>query len=161
MQDYYKILEVSKTASQEEIKQSYRMLAKKWHPDANGNTKESEEKFKAINEAYSHLSSPEKRQEYDESFSFQNSTNYDFGNFSNARRYANHKNNGEWEFTYTYTKRKNDNQDISSYALNKIIKGALQVAIGGLFLVFPMLSIVGIYAIFSGLSNIRKGISRL
>ena len=49
MQDYYKILELSKDASQEEIKQNYRALAKKWHPDANGNSAESEEKFKAIN----------------------------------------------------------------------------------------------------------------
>ena len=56
MKDYYKILEINKDASQDEIKQKYRELAKKWHPDANGNSKESEEKFNDIAEAYSVLS---------------------------------------------------------------------------------------------------------
>ena len=161
MQDYYKILEVSKTASQEEIKQSYRMLAKKWHPDANGNSKEAEEKFKAINEAYSHLSSPEKRQEYDMNSSFQNSQAYDFTNSDNTNRRRRTYNNGDWEFVYTYTTRKSKNEDLSNYAFGKILKGVLQVAVGGLLLPVPILSIVGIYALFSGISNIGKGISRL
>lgn len=160
-EDYYKTLEVSKTATQEEIKQSYRMLAKKWHPDANGNTKESEDKFKAISEAYSVLSSPEKRREYDVKSSFQYSTNYDFNNFGSRRRREKTYNDGDWEFVYTYTTRKDDRQDLSDYALGKIVKGALQVAVGGLLLPFPVLSIFGLYSVFSGILNIRKGISRL
>ena len=163
MQDYYKILELSKDASQEEIKQNYRALAKKWHPDANGNSAESEEKFKAINEAYSNLSTPEKRQEYDALFSnFQNSTKYDFDNFARNYRHANTHNNGEWEFTYTYHTRKNDRQDFQGNALGTILKGALQVAVGGLLFTFAgFFPLLGIYAIFSGISNIRKGISHL
>lgn len=65
--DYYEILGVSKTASDEEIKKAYRQLAKKYHPDANiGDDKaQAEEKFKEISEAYSVLSDKQKRQQYD------------------------------------------------------------------------------------------------
>lgn len=64
--DYYKVLGVSKTASQEEIKKSYRKLAVKYHPDKNKGDKASEDKFKEISEAYNVLSDPEKRRQYDE-----------------------------------------------------------------------------------------------
>ncbi len=64
--DYYQILGVSRDATQEEIKQAYRKLALKWHPDRNpDNKKEAEEKFKEISEAYEVLSDPEKRKIYD------------------------------------------------------------------------------------------------
>jgi len=62
--DYYKILGVSKNASQEEIKKAFRHLARKYHPDVSG--KESEEKFKEINEAFQVLSDPQKRAQYDQ-----------------------------------------------------------------------------------------------
>ena len=65
MKDYYKILEISKDASQEEIKKSYRTLSKKYHPDKNSNDKDLEKKFKEINEAYSTLSNKNKKTEYD------------------------------------------------------------------------------------------------
>lgn len=63
--DYYEILGISKNASAEEIKKAYRKLALKYHPDKGGG-KEAEEKFKEINEAYSNLSDPQKRQAYDQ-----------------------------------------------------------------------------------------------
>ena len=64
--DFYEVLGIEKTATDEEIKRAYRKLAKKYHPDANpDNKKEAEEKFKEVSEAYETLSNPQKRQMYD------------------------------------------------------------------------------------------------
>ena len=63
--DYYKTLGVSKTANEKEIKQAYRKLARKYHPDVNPNNKDAEKTFKDINEAYAVLSDAEKRKTYD------------------------------------------------------------------------------------------------
>jgi curved DNA-binding protein len=64
--DYYEILGVPPNAEKKVIKQTYRELAKKHHPDVNPGNKEAEEKFKTINEAYQVLSDAEKRKKYDE-----------------------------------------------------------------------------------------------
>jgi molecular chaperone DnaJ len=64
--DLYKVLEVSKEASQDEIRRSYRRLARKFHPDANPGDKQAEERFKEVQQAYSILSDPEKRKQYDQ-----------------------------------------------------------------------------------------------
>lgn len=63
--DYYEVLGLSKGASDDEIKKSYRKLAKKYHPDMNPGDKEAEANFKEVNEAYAVLSDSEKRQQYD------------------------------------------------------------------------------------------------
>lgn len=94
--DYYKILEVEKTASQEEIKKNYRRLARKYHPDKNPDSKASENKFKELQEAYEVLKDPEKRQKYDQLGSNWNqyqhggSGGFDFSDWAstgNGRRY--------------------------------------------------------------------------
>lgn len=65
--DYYEVLGVSKTATDEELKKAYRKLAKQYHPDANpDNKEEAERKFKEINEAYETLSDSQKRKMYDQ-----------------------------------------------------------------------------------------------
>lgn len=87
--DYYEVLGVSKTASDEEIKRAFRKLAKQYHPDVNKEPG-AEEKFKEIGEAYSVLSDPEKRRQYDQfghaafqnrgaGFSGFNAEDFDFG----------------------------------------------------------------------------------
>lgn len=64
--DYYKSLGLGRNASQEEIRDAFRKLARQHHPDANQGDPGAEEKFKEINEAYQVLSDPEKRQKYDQ-----------------------------------------------------------------------------------------------
>lgn len=63
--DYYKILQVSRTASPDEIKKAYRSLAKKYHPDVNPNKKKATEKFKEISEAYEVLMDQNKKSHFD------------------------------------------------------------------------------------------------
>ncbi len=63
--DYYKVLGVSREASADELKDAYRRLAKRYHPDANNQSEKAAARFKEINEAYDTLSDPQKRQQYD------------------------------------------------------------------------------------------------
>lgn len=77
--DFYKVLGVKKDASAADIKKAYRTLARDNHPDSNPNNKHAEERFKEVSEAYSVLSSPEKRKEYDEQRTL-------FGQFSGGFR---------------------------------------------------------------------------
>ncbi|MEX2374212.1 MAG: DnaJ domain-containing protein, partial [Dehalococcoidia bacterium] len=64
--DYYTVLGVPRTASDKEIRQAYRRLARQWHPDVNPGSAEAEAKFKEINAAYEVLSDADKRPKYDQ-----------------------------------------------------------------------------------------------
>ena len=82
--NYYDILGVSKTATQDEIKKAYRKIAVKYHPDKNPGNKEAEEKFKEAAEAYSVLSDEQKRKEYDNPVTGGSNfkSGFDFGSFN-------------------------------------------------------------------------------
>lgn len=84
MRNFYEILEVSETASQEEIKKSYKKLAKRYHPDLHPDDEEAERNFKEVNVAYEVLSDEQKRKKYDlygEDGIGENYSNGDFGGF--------------------------------------------------------------------------------
>lgn len=86
--NYYILLEVRSTATTEEIKIAYRILAKKYHPDKNIGNKASEEYFKEIQQAYAILSNPEKRKKYDLKFSQGTKTQTQQRTSSSGTQYA-------------------------------------------------------------------------
>ena len=98
--NYYKILKVKKTASLKQIKSSYRLLAKKYHPDLNPNNKKSHELFIELEKAYSTLSDPILRKSYDKTLKPLKRNAY-----KNYKDKYKHKNN------YTDNNRKNKNQE--------------------------------------------------
>jgi DnaJ-class molecular chaperone len=116
--DYYDILGVSKSASQDEIKKAYRKEALKWHPDKHksNDKEEAERRFKQINEAYQVLSDPEKRSAYDQfghsAFAPGGGAPGGFGGagqgpFTKTGRYG--------PFTYTYTTRGGDGSPFAGF----------------------------------------------
>lgn len=116
--DYYKILEVEKGASEDEIKKSYRKLAKKYHPDLNPDDDEAQEKFKEISEAYEVLGDKDKKQKYDtfgSSYNFQGGHNFD---------------PSQYGFTYTTSGGANDFSDFfnsffggNGFDINSMFRG--------------------------------------
>lgn len=101
-EDYYDILGVGRTASQDEIKKAYRRQALKWHPDKHkdNDKKKAEEKFKKTNEAYEVLSDTQKRQMYDQ---FGHAAFKQGGGFAAGRPFGRTYQQGPFTYTYTTT----------------------------------------------------------
>ena len=90
---YYDVLGVKRDASGDEIKKAFRKLAAKYHPDAGGD----EQKFKEVSEAYTTLSDPQKRREYDQMLMFGGIPGADFGGSGGRGRYTYTTNvGGDW-----------------------------------------------------------------
>ena len=83
--DYYKILGVDKSASQDDVKKAYKKLARKYHPDLNPNDPDAHRKFQEINEANEVLSDPEKRKKYDQYGNTPTSSKPNSSNIANTR----------------------------------------------------------------------------
>ncbi len=94
--DYYKVLGLSQSATEKEIKTAYRKLARKYHPDLNPNNPEAEKKFKQVNEANEVLSDPEKRKKYD-----QYGKDWQHAEEFEKARKAREQQGGFGEYTYT------------------------------------------------------------
>lgn len=88
MKNYYEILEISRTATANEIKKQYRKLANKFHPDKNNGDKAAEECFKDIVKAYEYLSDPLKRAAYDKKTFEEQNTQFANSPTSNAANYS-------------------------------------------------------------------------
>lgn len=103
--DYYKILGISKTATDQDIKKAYRKLARTYHPDLNPNDKEAERKFKEVNEANEVLSNPENRKKYDQygenwkdAEAFEKAKHQQ-RNYSSGPQYQHYSSGGEEDFS--------------------------------------------------------------
>lgn len=158
MENYYNILNISKTADEAQIKHAYRNLAMQYHPDKNPGNKAAEERFKKITEAYSILSDPQKRKDYDLSMS--NS----FGSYS----YNYNENSNPFEediFSFRWKEYgKNSEQRKSSKITRKeafkiLINGIILTIAGILF--FRSVLFLGIFGLLLALSLISEGIIRI
>ena len=109
IKDYYKILGVSETSTQLEIKKAYRKLARMWHPDIAGNSTENLFKFKEINEAYEILSDKTKKDNYDSSRRFYNYSSAPKSNNGNTK-----SNTSEHEFKKAESPKKSFTDDTKS-----------------------------------------------
>ena len=181
MEDYYALLGVPRTATQDEIKKAYRNMAFKYHPDRNPGDKAAEEKFKKINEAYSVLGDSSKRAGYDaggfDPFgnAGQNSyrQNYGYSAWGNSnesydpfREWANYGQSQRRYYSYS-----SDNYEEPlgrGEAFTKLVWKALQIMIGFwslrfswlLFPIGPILSLAAIVIGFSGAATALKALFR-
>lgn len=118
--DYYKILGVDKNATQDDIKKSFRKLSIKYHPDRNNGSKEAEDKFKEVAEAYSVLGDEAKRKEYDNpssNFDFRSSGGPDFGGMG-MEDILRHFNMGGFDFGFGGRQPREQNVKGSSIRIN-------------------------------------------
>lgn len=183
MKDYYEILGVNKSATQEEIKKAYRNLAFKYHPDRNPGNVEAEEKFKQISQAYDVLSDESKRKNYDSGSSFDENAYSQNYNYRRSYNYSqNYSNPFEDEDTFWawfnsantenrnysqnyYNQRKFTRKDYLKRMFGSIIQVLLGIVLNRplSFLLWPFGGIISFAMIISGavgaVQNLVKAVS--
>ena len=165
MENYYDILNIPKNAGEEEIKKALRTLAMQYHPDKNPGDKIAEEKFKKVNEAYSVLSDPIKKRDYDLKLQY---NPYGAGNAS-SRPFSENVfteedifNGAGFDFgTFTWSssaRNKKEEKLSRKEALHEFLTGILYTVLGIVLIrSFIFLGIFGLILSFSVISNgIRK-----
>lgn len=177
MKDYYEILGVEKTATDEEIKKAYRNLAFKYHPDRNPGNTEAEEKFKQISEAYNVLSDQKKRSEYNSynSSYYSNSYSNNYANNTQTNGFNNEESFWSWynnagndsENQYYYQSSNTENFYNKKYTksdyIGLFIRKVLQSVLG-LFLfrylafIMPFGFIIGVVIIVNGITGAGKAL---
>ncbi len=179
MEDLYSVLGVSKTASSDEIKRAYRVLAMKYHPDRNPGDTVAEEKFKSISSAYSILGDEQKRREYDMRSDYSYTTSQSSYNNSGTGSYydpfaqwANNSDSYNTQFhrtyyTYTTSSDHNTNSNITKaeyFAM--LIQKAIILMLCMFFFRFsflflpvgPLLCLFGFVKSITGISEALRGL---
>ena len=163
MENYYNILNVSNNADEDQIKQAYRTLAMKYHPDKNPDSKTAEEKFKRISEAYSVLSDPQKRRDYDLSMSSpfsSSSRTYTYGQDTNP--FGDDIFSSNWWKNWRNVRSENakKREKISrSEAFRILIRGIILTIVG--LLLFKSIIFLGIFGFLLALSLVTEGVLRI
>ena len=163
MENYYSILNVSNNADEDQIKQAYRTLAMKYHPDKNPDNKAAEEKFKHISEAYSVLSDPQRRRDYDlgtsTPFSSSEKT-YTYG--QNTNPFGDDIFSSKWWKNWRDIRSENakKREKISRSEAFKILISCIILTIVGLLL-FKSIIFLGILGFLLALSLVAEGVLRI
>ena len=163
MENYYSILNVSNNADEDQIKQAYRTLAMKYHPDKNPDNKAAEEKFKHISEAYSVLSNPQRRRDYDlgTSTPFNSSEKtYTYG--QNTNPFGDDIFSSNWWKNWRNIRSENakKREKISRSEAFKILISGIILTIVGLLL-FKSIIFLGILGFLLALSLVAEGVLRI
>ena len=163
MENYYNILNVSNNADEDQIKQAYRALAMKYHPDKNQGNKIAEEKFKRISEAYSVLSDTQKRREYDFTMSSPfSSSERTYTYDQNTNPFGDDIFSSNWWKNWRNVRSENakKREKISRReAFRILIRGIILTIVG--LLLFKSIIFLGIFGFLLALSLVAEGVLRI
>ena len=163
MENYYDILNVPNTANEDQIKQAYRTLAMKYHPDKNQGNKIAEEKFKRISEAYSVLSDPQRRRDYDLTMSSPfSSSGRTYTYNQNTNPFGDDIFSSNWWKNWRNVRSENakKREKISrTEAFRILIRGIILTIVG--LLLFKSIIFLGIFGFLLALSLVTEGVLRI